>query len=213
MSPRALLLALPLCLAPVLAGQVPGWSLSGTALYMSVLQGDASRYRVRAGSWAGAEARADHGHVTLRVEGLSGQLKGDSSGTVARDMRRTAVSVQLHQASWLLISFEALAFRSQSVTQGVSVWRLYGGGIGLSGGLGIEGLRAELNVTGFPGASAAPADSFRIPVHLDAGVRLAPDRWPVHFRLGYRVELIYFTSGRAERLAGLVLGAGLKTPR
>jgi len=173
---------------------------------------------------AGAEARLRLGPASLSIRGLLGSTDRLPLAAVAgnKNTRVTAVSLRLHPASWLSIGAEAQAMKFDAEPQTGSpeaVWRLVGPAVGLSGGLGVDGLSGRLAYAYFPSASSAPAGAPGATLdrgsYMEVGLHYDATRGPFSVRLAYRGETYEFkeSSGLGTGRSGLIVGVGLKLGR
>jgi hypothetical protein len=208
---RGLIVALAVVSAGRAAAQGDGrghrWTVSGSISTLFARQavrgaGDTGQ----TGTWIGAGIEGSWHGVALLIRGHSGTL-GPTLDSTDRRVRATDVALRTSPRPGLVLGVEAEALRFAG-PDSTAVWRLAGPTLGISAGLGVDGLSAGAEGAYFPVHGVANDDPLSSALRLEVGLTYAPLRLPVSFGLAFRRQTFNFGDGRApETLGGLVLSA------
>lgn len=162
--------------------------------------------------WFGGEARASFKAVSVAMRGLTGVLD-DPLGQGEVGVRMTNLSVRFRPTGWLSVGPEAQALRYDRDGL-VSLWRLYGGSVGVTGGLGIEGLLGRADVVSYLNSPPVAGDTLESIGRIEVGLTYSPPRIPLRLDVAYLIQDGLFVEDRRfEGFRGVLLGVGLQLGR
>ena len=215
---RALRLALPLC-----GWFAPTWNLAGQTVSARGIMG-APKSSVRTagvtervgGWWGGVAVGFQTGQWTVCAEGTRGSLSSSGGGPVLdRDVGEVSLGSRYEFPPGVgpELRYVARAFRSAA---GYQRWNMLAIAVTGSHDLGnpaVHGFAsiAYLPILGATGGEPRPTGG----LGSEVGLAVAPDRFPLAFALGYRVERFYFprSAARSEQFETLTLSAGVHVRR
>jgi len=217
-SLRALRLALPL-----IGSFAPTWNLAGQAVWARGIMG-APKSSVRSGGvtervnglWGGVAVGLQAGQWTVFAEGTRGSLSAAGGGPVLdRDVGEVCLGGRYEFPSGVgpELRYVARAFRSAA---GYQRWNMVAVAVAGSRDLGHPAVRAFASVAYLPILSATGGEPRPTGgLGSEVGLAVAPDRFPLAFVLGYRVERFFFSqsAARSEQFEALTLSAGVRVRR
>jgi hypothetical protein len=215
---RALRLALPLC-----GWFTPTWSLAGQAVWARGIMG-APKSSVRTagvtervgGWWGGVAVGFQTGQWMVSAQGTRGNLSSSGGGPVLdRDVGEVSLSGRYEFPPGVgpELRYVARAFRSAA---GYQRWNMLAIAVTGSHDLGNPAVHGFASVAYLPILSAAGGEPRPTGgLGSEVGLAVAPDRFPLAFALGYRVERFFFSqsAARAEQFEALTLSAGVRARR
>ncbi len=180
-----------LLLAGPVSGQHPTLLVSGEGTVFLAREGLRDSRQQGHGTLVGGEVNLRLKGISLTLGTVFGKLSSDSGIFGERQLRMTQVAIRAHPADWLQTGLRAEAQRTAHGDT-VTAWQLYGPTIGLTGGLGVEGLVGTLEGAWFPIQHSHSSDSYSPELQgttcLEAGLVFTPSRTRVSLELSYRVE-------------------------
>jgi len=215
---RALRLALPL-----FGWFTPTWNLAGQAVWARGIMG-APKSSVRAagvtervnGLWGGVAVGFQSGQWTVSAQGTRGSLSSSGGGPVLdRDVGEVSLGGRYEFPPGVgpELRYVARAFRSAA---GYQRWNMLAIAVTGSHDLGNPAVHGFASVAYLPILSATGGEPRPTGgLGSEVGLAVAPDRFPLAFALGYRVERFYFprSAARSEQFETLTLSAGVHVRR
>jgi hypothetical protein len=194
-----------------IAGDVGAFNIQRRLYYQSAVY-------EQMGVAIGAAGAVRVGPVALRVRGLFGTLKGDSSALNPDvKLRTTAATLEVAVQPWLALG-AALEARRFEADAGISIWKLLGASVRLEPALGLAGLRGLGEGVFLPVGSSSNGPKTKVAFQFLVGVSYQLPRSPFRARVGYRFERYDFAASglapeRYEQFRGIVAEAGLRLGR
>jgi len=215
---RALRLALPL-----FGWFTPTWNLAGQAVWARGIMG-APKSSVRAagvtervnGLWGGVAVGFQSGQWTVSAQGTRGSLSSSGGGPVLdRDVGEVSLGGRYEFPPGVgpELRYVARAFRSAA---GYQRWNMLAIAVTGSHDLGNPAVHGFASVAYLPILSATGGEPRPTGgLGSEVGLAVAPDRFPLAFALGYRVERFFFSqsAARSEQFEALTLSAGVRVRR
>lgn len=167
------------------------------------------------GVWAGLAVEFDAGRFTLSASGTRGQLTPSVAGTLpTRDVGELSLSGRYEVRPWLEfeVGYAARAFRSAA---GYQRWDVLGLGGAVSRDLGTPAVRAFASLAYLPIVRVSQQERPTFALRSRVGISLVPNKFPIAFMLGYRVERFGFPEAavRSEQFEALTLSVGVRARR